>query len=204
MILYFSSRNSIPFLVSLSHIRGKSSPCRSVSFLTWHFSEAIFLSASHRSSCLRSCYASLSAQCSQGIQCTGDRRQNGLETALIEVGTSFIDDFSLRVSSKQSCLLIHFSEKRSELTLSSAVHVTVVSVPSVPINAHQHTHARVLSLLPSGVCLSVSPLLPSLTYSWFLRFLMSESLSDALFRKLASTLPCGLTIYLYKGDKIIT
>ena len=164
-------------------------------FILYHFScgpfqKQSFLAASHHSNCLRSRYASLSAQCSQGIQCMGDRRQNGLETALIEVGTSFIDDFSLRVSSKQSCLLIHFSEKRSELTFSSAVHVTIISVPSVPINAHQHTHARVLRLLPLvSVCLS----LPSSFHSWpilgFYAFLMPEALSDALFRKLASTLP---------------
>lgn len=143
-------------------------------FIVYHFScgpfqKQSFLSASHHSNCPRSCYASLSAQCSQGIQCMGDRRQNGLETALIEVHTSFIDDFSLKVSSKQSCLVAHFSEKRSELTFSSALHVTVISVPSVPINAHQYTHARVLLLLPSGVCLSVSLLfLPFLTHSWFL------------------------------------
>lgn len=163
-------------------------------FIVYHFScgpfqKQSFLSASHHSNCPRSCYASLSAQCSQGIQYMGDRRQNGLETALIEVGTSFIDDFSLKVSSKQSCLVAHFSEKRSELTFSSALHVPVISVPSVPINAHQYTHARVLLLLPSGVCLSLFSSFHSWPILGFYAFLMPEALSDALFRKLASTLP---------------
>lgn len=143
-------------------------------FILYHFScgpfqKQSFLSASHHSNCLRSCYASLSAQCSQGIQCMGDRRQNGLETALIEVGTSFIDDFSLRVSSKQSCLLIHFSEKRSELTFSSAVHVTVIMCTICAYRCPSTHPCQGPFAVASGVCLSVSPLfLPFLTHSWFL------------------------------------
>lgn len=113
---------------------------------------------------------------SQGIQCMGDRRQNGLETALIKVGTSFIDDFGLRISSKQSCLLIQSSEKRSELTFKYTV---------IPVHCHQRTlHAHQCSSHPPPPywgtvtplrSLSLSELPPPpplhILYLWLLSFL---------------------------------
>ena len=71
-------------------------------FLYGTFQKQSFYFVSHCSNCLIFCYSSLSAQFSQGIQCMGDRRRNIPETALIEVGTSFIDDFGLRISSGTS------------------------------------------------------------------------------------------------------
>lgn len=140
-------------------------------FLWVAFQKQSFCSVSHFSNCLIFCYASLSAQFSQGIQCMGDGRQNGLETALIEVGTSFIDDFGLRISSKQGCLLIHSSEKRSELTFIVRVHCHQCTLCAQP---HPHAHVRVL-LLPPGLSLScsLSPFLsppPLLSPFWTLYF----------------------------------
>lgn len=142
VIPYSSSRNSIPFPISLSCINVILFYFTLYPSVCGTFQKHSFHSVSHCNNCLISCYSSLSAWFSQGIQCLGNRRQNGLETALIELGTSFIDDFGLRISSKQGCLLMHSSEKSPHI-LSPVFPVCTLIPPTPP---YQKILASLLSL----------------------------------------------------------
>lgn len=69
-----------PSLVPLSHLRSDSSQLHSTSFFCGIFQKLFLHPVCLCNDCLTSHYASLSAQFSQGIRCSGDRRQKCVDS----------------------------------------------------------------------------------------------------------------------------
>lgn len=129
---------------------------------------------------------------------------------------SVIDAFGLRTSSKQGCLLIHSSEKSSELTFKYTVHAHSSARPVCSSMPTPLPCPRQGPLPPFWPPFSLSSSSPSSSYSSSFSFssLPPSHLLPILDPWLLSLLnarvkwnsnnPSGLTLCLYQTDKDIT